>query len=150
MTVKYAAVMEQNDAGGFGVWFPDFPGCVGHGDDLVTAARSARRALTLHLERMVGDGDVIPRATPAEAIELPHDALSYVFLVETDAPIAKAPHVRLNVTLPERLVRRIDAVAGGNRSGWLAMAANEQLKRYTVIPNYAASVMASRSPPPAR
>ena len=144
MTVKYAAVMEPTDAGGFGVWFPDFPGCVSHGDDLVNAARAARRALARHLEGMVADGDLIPRATPAEAIELPHDALSYVFLVETDAPIAKTPHIRLNVTLPEALVRRIDAVAGGNRSGWLALAANEQLKRYSVIPNYAASVMSSR------
>ena len=144
MTVKYAAVMEQNDAGGFGVWFPDFPGCVGHGDDLVTAARSAQRVLALQLEAIVEGGGVIPRATPAEAIEIPHDALSYVVLVETGAPHAKTPHMRLNITLSEALVRRIDAVAGGNRSGWLAMAANEQLKRYTVIPNYAASMMASR------
>ena len=52
--------------------------------------------------------------------------------------------MRLNVTLPEVLVRRIDAVAGGNRSGWLAMAASEQLKRHAVIPNYAASVHAAR------
>jgi predicted RNase H-like HicB family nuclease len=145
VTVKYAAVMEQTDAGGFGVWFPDFPGCVSHGDDLVTAARAARKALALHLEGMVENGDVIPRATPAEAIELPQDVLSYVFLVETDAPLAKTAHVRLNVTLPAGLVRRIDAVSNGNRSGWLALAANEQLKRYAVIPNYAASVMSSRN-----
>ena len=35
-------------------------------------------------------------------------------------------------------------VTCGNRSGWLALAANEHLKRYAVIPNYAASVMSSR------
>ena len=52
--------------------------------------------------------------------------------------------MRLNVTLPEALVRRIDAAAGGNRSGWLAMAANELLKRHATIPNYAASVHAAR------
>lgn len=144
MTVKYAAVMEQTDIGGFGVWFPDFPGCVSHGEDAAIAAQAARRALARHIDGMVDNGETIPRPTPAEAVELPHDALSYVFLVETGAPNASTPHVRLNVTLPAGLVRRIDAVSQGNRSGWLAMAANEQLKRYAVSSNYAASVMSSR------
>lgn len=144
MTVKYAAVMEQNDAGGFGVWFPDFPGCVSQGDDPLTAAQAARRALARHIQVMAEDGEAIAQPTPPEAVELPQDVLSYVFLVETDIPDVKPVYVRLNVTLPAGLLRRIDAVAGGNRSGWLALAANEKLKRYTVIPNYAASVFSSR------
>jgi len=144
MTVKYAAVMEQADAGGFGVWFPDFPGCVTHGDDPLSSVQAARTVLARHIEGRVEDGDTIPRPTPAEAVEPPEGVLSYVFLVETDIPDPQRPHVRLNVTLPAGLVRRIDAVAGGNRSGWLALAANEQLKRYATIPNYAASVFSSR------
>jgi predicted RNase H-like HicB family nuclease len=144
MTVKYAAVMEQADAGGFGVWFPDFPGCVTHGDDPLSSAQAARTVLARHIEGRVEDGDTIPRPTPAEAVEPPEGVLAYVFLVETDIPNPQRPHVRLNVTLPAGLVRRIDAVAGGNRSGWLALAANEQLKRYSTIPNYAASVFSSR------
>ena len=143
MTPKYAAVMEQTDAGGFGVWFPDFPGCISHAEDALTAAQGARKALARRLEAMAQNGEPAPQPTPAEAVELP-DVPSYVFLVETDAPAARAAYVRLNVTLPETLVRRIDAVAGGNRSGWLAAAANEQLKRYASIPNYAASVHAAR------
>lgn len=40
------------------------------------------------------------------------------------------PAVRLNVSLPGDLVRRIDAVAGNyGRSGWLAEAAREKLAR---------------------
>ena len=144
MTLKYAAVMEQADFRGFGVWFPDFPGCVSQGDDPLAATQSARQALTSHIQEMADRGESIPPPTPAEAVELPQDVLSYVFLVETEAPSARASYVRLNVTLPEGLVRRIDAVANGNRSGWLAMAANEQLKRYVAIPNFAASVLSSR------
>ncbi len=143
MTPKYAAVMEQTDAGGFGVWFPDFPGCVSHAEDALTAAQGARKVLGRRLEAMTESGEVIPQPTPAEAVELP-DVPSYVFLVEADTPVARPVYVRLNVTLPEALVRRIDAVAGGNRSGWLATAANELLKRHAVIPNYAASVHAAR------
>jgi predicted RNase H-like HicB family nuclease len=143
MTPKYAAVMEQTDAGGFGVWFPDFPGCIAHAEDALTAAQGARKALARRLDVMAESGEAIPQPTPAEAVELP-DVPSYVFLVEADTPVAKPAYVRLNVTLPEALVRRIDAVAGGNRSGWLAAAASEQLKRYASIPNYAASVHAAR------
>jgi predicted RNase H-like HicB family nuclease len=143
MTPKYAAVMEQTDAGGFGVWFPDFPGCVSHAEDALTAAQGARKALSRRLETMAEGGEPIPQPTPAEAVELP-DVPSYVFLVEADTPVAKPVYVRLNVTLPEALVRRIDAVAGGNRSGWLALAAGELLKRHAAIPNYAASVHAAR------
>ncbi len=144
MTAKYAAVMEEADARGFGVWFPDFPGCVSQGDDPLSAARAARKALALHIQGMANDGEAIPQPTPAEAVELPHDVMSYVFLVEADMPQAKPTFMRLNVTLPAGLVRRIDAVANGNRSGWLATAANEKLKRYVAIPNYAASVLSSR------
>ena len=143
MTPKYAAVMEQTDAGGFGVWFPDFPGCVSHGEDPLFAAQAARKTLARRLQLMAENGEAIPQPTPAEAVELP-DVPSYVFLVEADTPAAKLSYVRLNVTLPEALVRRIDAVAGGNRSGWLANAANELLKRHAPIPNYAASVHAAR------
>jgi predicted RNase H-like HicB family nuclease len=144
MTAKYAAVMEQTDAGGFGVWFPDLPGCVAHGEDPATAAQAAQGALARFIDRMGENGEIVPRPTPAEAVELPQDVRSYVFLVEIDAPHAKPAYVRLNVTLPAALVRRIDAVSSGNRSSWLAMAANEHLKRYAVLPNYAASVMSSR------
>ncbi len=144
MSHKYAAVIEDTDARGFGVWFPDFPGCVALGDDPLTAAQAAQSTLAKRVRRMAEDGEVIPQPTPPEAVELAHDVLSYVFLVEVDVPDVKVAYTRLNVTLPEGLVRRIDAVAGGNRSGWLAMAATEQLKRYAVIPNFAASVYAAR------
>ncbi len=143
-TVKYAAVMEQADAGGFGAWFPDFPGCVGHGDDPLTAVHAARKALDRRIAALAATGDLIPQPTPPEAVELPQDVLSYVFLVEAHMPDARPAYARLNITLPAALVRRIDAVAGGNRSGWLALAANEHLKRHAVIPNYAASVLFSR------
>jgi len=144
MTVKYPAVMEPADFRGVGVWFPDFPGCVSQGDDPLTAADNARRALERHIAGMVENDQPIPQPTPAEAVELPQDVAAYVFLVEAEPPDAKPVYARLNVTLPLGLVRRIDAVAGGNRSGWLAMAANEQLKRYPTVPNYAASVFRSQ------
>ncbi len=144
MTAKYAAVVEEVDAGGYVVWFPDFAGCVAQAEDPFSAVQAARRTLLSHMARMAGEGEIIPQPTPAEAIELPHDLAHTVFLVEADAPDVKPQYLRLNVTLPEGLVRRIDAVAGGNRSAWLAQAAGEQLKRYPTTPSYAASVYTKR------
>src|SRR3569623_2042068 len=92
MSPKYAAVMEQTDAGGFGVWFPDFPGCIAHAEDALTAAQGAHKALARRLEMMAESGEAIPQPTPAEAVELP-DVPSYVFLVEADAPAARVAHI---------------------------------------------------------
>ena len=144
MTVKYAAVVDEVDAGGYVVWFPDFAGCIAQAEDPFSAVQAARRALLSHMARMAAEGEVIPQPTPAEAVELPHDLDCTVFLVEAEAPDVKPRYLRLNVTLPEGLVRRIDAVAGGNRSAWLAQAAAEQLKRYATTPSYAASVYSKR------
>ena len=60
MTPKYAAVMEQTDAGGFGVWFPDFPGCITAGRTLDEARRMASEALAFHVQGMREDGEQIP------------------------------------------------------------------------------------------
>src|ERR1700743_1001527 len=135
--------MGQTHPRGLGVWFPDFPGCISHAEDALTAAQGARKALGQRLQAMIENGEPVPQPTPAEAVALP-DVPSYVFLGEAHPPVAKPSFVRLNVPLPEALVRRIDAVPGGNRSGWLATAANELLQRHATIPNYAASVHAAR------
>ena len=89
MSVKYAAVLEEDDVRGFGVWFPDFSGCVAQGDDPLTALHNAGRALGRHIAGLSQSGAAIPQPTPAEAVELAPDARSYVMLVDADLPEAK-------------------------------------------------------------
>ena len=95
MTVRYAAVMEQADAGGFGVWFPDFPGCVSHGEDPMHASQAARRALSRHIEGLVEDGAMIPRPTPAEVSYYGgvagHDSLGDVTYTRLDGSSPSMP-----------------------------------------------------------
>ena len=55
----------------------------------------------------------------------PHNRDAVAFLV--DAPAQAVRSVRINVMLPEDLVRAIDRVAP-NRSGFLAEAAREKLR----------------------
>lgn len=76
-----AAIFEEN--GAFGVAFPDFPGCVSHGEDLDDAKRMAQEALALHLRGMAEDDEKIPRPmglSAAKAHELCEGADAFIFV----------------------------------------------------------------------
>ena len=69
-TSFYPAVMER--AGdGFGVYFPDLPGCTSAGDTTGQAAHNAAEALSGHIAEMSAHGDPIPAPSDLAAIE--HD-----------------------------------------------------------------------------
>jgi predicted RNase H-like HicB family nuclease len=59
MAEYIAAIFE--DQGGFGVVFPDFPGCVSQGETLEGARVMAEEALGLHIKGMLADGEALPR-----------------------------------------------------------------------------------------
>lgn len=56
----YPAVVEKESGSDYGVWFPDFPGCVSADADLETALLSAVEALQLHVDGLLDDGSPIP------------------------------------------------------------------------------------------
>ena len=58
--LTYQGVFEPSEDGGFGVYFPDLPGCVSYGKTLEEAQRNAQEALGLHIYGMEKDGDDIP------------------------------------------------------------------------------------------
>lgn len=61
----YPAIIHGPDApgGGYGVSFPDLPGCVGAGDTAPDALADACAALALHLDGMREDGTPLPAAS---------------------------------------------------------------------------------------
>ena len=62
MAVKqYPALLEQTESGSWGIFFPDFPGCVSAGDSSDEAMALGAEALAFHVEGMQEDGDVIPQ-----------------------------------------------------------------------------------------
>lgn len=129
--VQYIAVMEAGLNDSYGVWFPDLPGCVTAGHTEQEARALAAEALALHVEGLIEDGQALPVASSIHAFG-PEDVGSgfmYLFVVDAEAPDAPPPKtVRLNITMPEPLLQRIDQVAGDNRSGWLAEAAKDRLR----------------------
>lgn len=56
----YIGILRKNPSRGFGVNFPDFPGCVTGGNTRQRAREVAAEALGFHIEEMIEDGEAIP------------------------------------------------------------------------------------------
>lgn len=122
-TVHYPAVIERG-ASGFGVFFPDLPGCVSAGDTVQEAALNAEEALSGHLAVGAEYGDAIPDPSDLDAITVDPDIDEVArILVRGERP---GRSVRVQVSIDEGLLARIDRVAK-NRSGFLADAARAAL-----------------------
>jgi predicted RNase H-like HicB family nuclease len=126
MTTIYFPAIVERAADGYGVFFPDLPGLASAGDSLQEAARNAEEGLRGHFQLMLEGGEKIPAASELDTLTVDPDTEEAArLLVRVDLP-ASQKAVRINITLPEDLVRRIDARAG-NRSRFLASAAERAL-----------------------
>lgn len=119
----YPAVIDRS-ASGFGVTFPDFPGCIANGSTVNEACVQAEQALALHVDAMVKDKDPIPAPSGLDAIEAVEGADDVAnVLIRADVP----PKVeRVLVSIDANLLRAIDAAAP-NRSAFMADAARAHL-----------------------
>jgi len=126
---SYIALIRKDPGSDYGVDFPDFPGCVTAGRSLEEARRMAAEALGLHIAGMTDDNEAIPVPSSLDAIMADpanHDAVACL----VDAPAQLPKTIRINVMLPEDIVRAIDR-ATNNRSRFLADAARAKLLSVT-------------------
>ncbi len=111
----------------FGVVVPDLPGCFSAGDTLDEAIDHAKEAVELWLETVIDDGGAVPvPRTIAEHQKNPEFANWIWAVVSVDLAELSDKAERVNITLPSRILRRIDAaakVAGESRSGFIAQLA---------------------------
>ncbi len=129
---NYIAVVHKEADSDYGVSFPDFPGCVTAGKSIDEAKDMAYEALLLHLEGLREEGEPLPAPTNLEDIIAdPENADAVAFLV-VSVPDAQGKAKRINITIPEETLRRVDAVAkrqGLSRSSFLTRAAQEAMKQ---------------------
>jgi predicted RNase H-like HicB family nuclease len=125
---NYIAIIHKERDSDYGVSFPDFPGCISAGKDLDEARAMAQEALALHIEGMVEDGEAIPEPSSLENVMNDENNRSGVAVL-VPAPDIAEKVVRINVTMPEGLLRRIDERAA-NRSRFLAQAAERALANW--------------------
>ena len=131
--MTYVAFIHRDDASGYGISFPDFPGCVSHGDTIEDALRNGRAALSFHAEGLIEDGETLPAPRETDAILADASLADW----STGAQIAHVPLLldmgsprRVNVSLDYGLLKAIDAAArdrGMTRSAFLSSAARKEL-----------------------
>lgn len=68
--ITYLAILEPAEDGGYGVYFPDLPGCISYGKNIEDAQTNAVEAAGLHLYGMESDEEIFPIPSQALAPEL--------------------------------------------------------------------------------
>ncbi len=123
--IYYVGVIERAENGGYGVFFPDLPGCVAVADNYSDALRDAEISLELHVLGMFEDNEPLPAPTPTSAIEADPDVREEgrVLIGVTLDP----PKVRVNVMLEPGVLKAIDMITD-NRSRFLNQAAKIKLR----------------------
>ena len=134
--MRYPIAIEPGDAKhAYGVVVPDLPGCFSAGDTLDEAIANTPEAIALWLEEVVERGEVAPAAKPFETHRKNPEFKDWIWaMVEVDLSRLTDKAERINVTLPSRLLARVDArvkETGDTRSGFLARAAMEALAHGT-------------------
>ena len=111
--MRYVALIHGDNEPGFGIGFPDFPGCVSDGDTVEEAIRRGREALAFHIESMAEDGEDIPKPRARSEIEADPDMAEWLQgarrIVCVDVDDAPPPAIALAT---DPLVRRIGEIFG--------------------------------------
>lgn len=130
--MAHVVMLVHQENGRFGASFPDFPGATTVAGDLDTLYRKAAEMLAFHVAGMAEDGEEAPRLRGLDELrgdpgfqEDSGDAM--IALVQVELP---GRAVRVNISMEEGLLRRIDRAAeatGESRSAFLAQAAKARL-----------------------
>jgi predicted RNase H-like HicB family nuclease len=123
--VRYPIVIEPGTgATAFGVIVPDLPGCFSAGDSLDEAVLGAEEAAAAWIDVALDAGEAIPAPSSLEALRRKPDYAGWMFgIITLDAALLDDTIERVNITLPRRVLRRLDALAqaaGESRSGYIA------------------------------
>ena len=132
--MRYPIAIEAGDARhAYGVVVPDLPGCFSAGDTLDEALMNAQGAILLHLEGLLDDGKPLPKASNIEQLRRKRSFRNWTWaIVDVDMSQIGDKAARINITLPQRILRAVDAHArrrGETRSGFLARAALDAMRK---------------------
>lgn len=123
--MKYPAVIHTDNGQDFGIFLPDFPGVISGGSSIEECLANVQDAVEL----MYGDGEIkeMPEPTPVSEVMASEDADGgWVMLADIDPAFLNSKTVRVNLSIPEYLLARIDKKAhasGMNRSAYMVQAA---------------------------
>jgi predicted RNase H-like HicB family nuclease len=103
--LTYLAVLEPSEDGGYGVYFPDLPGCISYGKTIKEAQDMAEEAVGLHIYSMEQADENIP--IPSEKLNTEDIFGCIVIPIEVFPDLIKNEmdnkRVKTNTTLPNWL-----------------------------------------------
>jgi predicted RNase H-like HicB family nuclease len=127
------AIESGDETHAFGVVVPDLPGCFSAGDTLDEAIQMAKEAIELWLEVQIDEGGDIPEPKAITEHQANPEFAHWIWaLVDVGPALISDKAERVNITLPARVLRRVDEAAKSrheSRSGFLARAALATLRR---------------------
>lgn len=125
--MRYPIVIELGDQDtAYSVIVPDLPGCFSAGDSFDEAITNATEAMTLWIEEEIKEGRSIPRPSTLESLKQSKDyeGPEWVWgFASVDPALFEEKAERINITIPRRILARLDAqakAAGETRSGYIA------------------------------
>ena len=133
--MHYAITVEPGtETTAWGVVVPDLPGCFSAGDTLEEALIQAEEAVTAWIETALDAGQDIPTPSPIEALRTARPEFDGWLwaLVKVDPAMLDDTVERVNISLPRRVLKRLDdraRMAGETRSGFIARMAVEGRER---------------------
>jgi predicted RNase H-like HicB family nuclease len=125
MTLRYPIAIENGtETTAFGVVVPDLPGCFSAGDTLDDAIAGAEEAAAAWIDATLDAGNAIPAPSTLESVQTSPDYHGWAYgVIGVDPALLDDRIERVNITLPRRVLQRLDAMAraaGETRSGFVA------------------------------
>jgi predicted RNase H-like HicB family nuclease len=134
MTPRYPIAIEPGtDTTAFGVVVPDLPGCFSAGDTLDEAIAGAEEGAAAWIDATLDAGEAIPAPTTLENLRANAAFAGWTYgVISIDPALLNDRTERVNITLPRRVLDRLDAqarAAGETRSGFIAQLTLEDGRR---------------------
>ncbi len=124
--MKYPIAIESgDDKTAWGVVVPDLPGCFSAADSGIDEAiDNAKEAIELWIETALDQGSAVPKPSTITSLQNNPEFKSWIWaIVEIDPALLSDDIERVNISLPKRILARLDSKAksaGETRSGYIA------------------------------
>ena len=132
--MRYVSFIHRDEGSGYGISFPDFPGCISVGDTVDAAIRNGCEALAFHVEGLCDDGDAVPPPRSIEAIKADPELAEWrrgADIVLVPLLLDRGSSRRVNISIDRGLLEAIDDEARQRRmtrSAFLASAARREIE----------------------
>ena len=124
--MKYPIAIEPgSDKTAWGVIVPDLPGCFSAADSGIDEAiENSKEAIELWIEMALDAGKDIPKPSSITSLQKKKEFKGYIWAIAEINPALLSDDIeRVNISLPKRVLARLDAKAksaGENRSAFIA------------------------------